>query len=169
MGRSPHSVSQNIHPPTPLLIISTPQPISFRLRFPPCKQDNYGIYSNTPQDNHDRKHSRKAGRLCRPPLVMLSISVKSSQQKVHIDYTALGSSVMILSCLSKSRNQNSPPRIIYSRAHVRSARGILGAAPESTPPLKDGASAAASLSLVMVFWYALSTTRLKCCGVGLID
>lgn len=104
---------------------------------------NYRIYSNTPQDDHDGKHSRKAGRLCRPPLVMLSISVKSSQQKMHIDYTAFGSSVMISSRLSKSRNQNSPPRIIYSRAHVRSRKVILGAAPESMPPLKDGASAAA--------------------------
>ena len=58
---------------------------------------------------------------------------------------------------------------MYSRAHERSARGSLGPAPESTPPLKDGASATASLSLVMVFWYALSVTRLKCCGFGSIS
>ena len=52
---------------------------------------------------------------------------------------------------------------------MRSARGSWGPAPESTPPLKHGASAAASFSLVMVFWDALLATRSKCCGVETIS
>lgn len=94
--------------------------------------------------------------------------MKDSRQTVHVGCAASTSSATSGGS-DASRNQKSPRRMMYSSAHARSARGSLGPAPESTPPLKDGASAAASFPLVMVFWDALSATRWKCCGIETIS